>query len=122
AQRSSKMDFRSRILFSHVLLKLTLRSDLPKPLLSNSYTNSSTPPYTSSGESYMRNFAKKTAKRPPATLGTKVLLSVIGLVSMDLFYAWSRSFYNEYLLHKTVQNGNKPELNIPEHLLVHRPQ
>ncbi|KAF0504388.1 hypothetical protein F8M41_019525 [Gigaspora margarita] len=107
-----------RILLSRVPLNLALRlrSSQTKPLFSNSYTNSTT---SASSEFYFRNFAKKNNKTasvltfPSQTaLRTKISLSAITFVSFDLLYAWSKNFYNDYLLYKTVEkNGNKPEPN-----------
>ncbi|CAG8785295.1 35707_t:CDS:2, partial [Racocetra persica] len=54
-------------------------------------------------------------------LGSKTLLT-IGFVSADILYAWSRNLYNEYLLYKTVENGNVPSLGVREDLIVPRSQ
>ncbi|CAI2174289.1 5798_t:CDS:2 [Funneliformis geosporum] len=93
-----------------VPLNLTLRHDKLKPLLSNSYT--------------YHFLLELSTKQPPAALGTKLLLSAIfsGLVSMNLFYASSRKFYNEYLLYKTISNGHESEFDMAEDLIVPRPQ
>ncbi|CAI2172229.1 14254_t:CDS:10 [Funneliformis geosporum] len=100
----------SRFVTSQVPLNLTLRHDKLKPLLSNSYT--------------YHFLLELSTKQPPAALGTKLLLSAIfsGLVSMNLFYASSRKFYNEYLLYKTISNGHESEFDMAEDLIVPRPQ
>ncbi|RIB22876.1 hypothetical protein C2G38_2172848 [Gigaspora rosea] len=49
-----------------------------------------------------------------------MLLSAItfAFVLFDLLYSCPKNFYNDYLLYKTIENGNKPESYVIEDLIV----
>ncbi|RIB18756.1 hypothetical protein C2G38_1321378 [Gigaspora rosea] len=99
-----------------------------------SYTNStsySSPPNTHSEEStlspsqnkYLGKIGKGYTKRlPTAILANMIVSAIIGLISVDLLYAWYRNGRNERLLNKTLEKGTRPEIDISDDELVPRPK
>ncbi|CAG8680093.1 7524_t:CDS:2, partial [Ambispora leptoticha] len=108
------------------LMLRNLKSDLFQSSFSRPYANSSPSPHTSPEEStsssYLNKFTKYTAKRlPTAILANIIVTGLVGLISVDLLYAWYRNGCNERLLNETVEKGTRPEIDVSDDELVSRP-
>ncbi|CAG8731280.1 8040_t:CDS:2 [Dentiscutata erythropus] len=84
---------RVRFLQSPSLILGNLRPDLFQSSLSRPYANSSPSPHTSPEEStsssYLNKFTKYIAKRLPTTILANIIVTgLVGLISVDLMYAW----------------------------------
>ncbi|CAG8655105.1 6403_t:CDS:2, partial [Ambispora gerdemannii] len=108
------------------LMLRNLRPDLFQSSLSRPYANSSPSPHTSPEEStsssYLNKFTKYIAKRlPTAILANIIVTGLVGLISVDLLYAWYRNGCNERLLNETVEKGTRPGIDVLNDELVSRP-
>ncbi|KAF0446276.1 ATPase family member [Gigaspora margarita] len=99
----------------------TLRNARPDLLQSLPYANSSSSHHTSE-ESISYKFTKDTAKRLPTAILAKIIVAgLVGLLSLDLSFAWYWSRNNEHLILKTLEKGTKPEAAVANEELVKRP-
>ncbi|CAG8697151.1 7158_t:CDS:2, partial [Ambispora gerdemannii] len=108
------------------LMLRNLKSDLFQSSFSRPYANSSPSPHTSPEEStsssYLNKFTKYTAKRlSTAILANIIITGLVGLISVDLMYAWYRNRCNERLLNETVEKGTRPGAEISSDKFVPRP-
>ncbi|KAF0496184.1 ATPase family member [Gigaspora margarita] len=100
----------------------TLRNTRPDLLQSLPYANSSPSHHTSPEESISYKFTKDTAKRLPTAILAKIIVAgLVGLLSLDLSFAWYWSRNNECLILKTLEKGTKPEVDVANEELVKRP-
>ncbi|CAG8716452.1 8792_t:CDS:2 [Gigaspora margarita] len=103
-------------------LNFTLRNARPDLLQSLPYANSSSSHHTSPEESTSYKFTKDTAKRLPTDILAKIIVAgLVGLLSLDLSFAWYWSKNNERLILKTLEKGTKPEAAVANEELVKRP-
>ncbi|CAG8667676.1 13317_t:CDS:2, partial [Acaulospora morrowiae] len=98
---------RVRFLQSPSFMLRNLRPDLFQSSLSRPYANSSPSPHTSPEET--------------AILANIIVTGLVGLISVDLLYAWYRNGCNERLLNETVEKGTRPEIDVLNDELVSRP-
>ncbi|CAG8567368.1 9424_t:CDS:2 [Ambispora leptoticha] len=120
------VNHRVRCLQLPSLMLRNLRPDLFQSSLSRPYANSSPSPHTSPEEStsssYLNKFTKYIAKRLPTAILTNIIVTgLVGLISVDLLYAWYRNGCNERLLNETVEKGTRPEIDVLNDELVSRP-
>ncbi|CAG8460330.1 10615_t:CDS:2 [Acaulospora morrowiae] len=120
------VNHRVRCLQSPSLMLRNLRPDLSQLSPLRPYTNSSPSPHASLEESkssfYMKKSTKYIAKRLRTAISANIKVTgLVGLISVDLLYAWYRNRCNERLLNETVEKGTRPEINVLGYELVSRP-
>ncbi|CAG8505007.1 171_t:CDS:2 [Paraglomus occultum] len=101
-----------------------LRPDLFQSSLSRPYANSSPSPHTSPEKVSVYDYFCLClyGNNKTAILANIIVTGLVGLISVDLLYAWYRNVCNERLLNETVENGTRPEAGVSSDKFISRPE